>query len=68
MREKEWEIDWLKRYNNKLQHVPLFEFVLGYKWNFGDFPRGAGVKNLPANAGDMGSIPGSGRSHTPRSK
>ena len=28
-----------------------------------DFPGGAVVKNLPANAGDTGSIPGSGRSH-----
>ena len=25
------------------------------------------VKNPPANAGDMGSIPGPGRSHMPRS-
>ena len=25
------------------------------------------VKNLPANAGDTGSIPGLGRSHMPRS-
>ena len=29
----------------------------------GDFPGGAVVKNLPANAGDTGSIPGPGRSH-----
>ena len=27
------------------------------------FPRGSVVKHLPANAGDMGSIPGLGRSH-----
>ena len=26
------------------------------------FPGGSAVRNLPANAGDMGSIPGSGRS------
>ena len=31
------------------------------------FPGGAVVKNPPANAGDMGSSPGSGRSHMPRS-
>ena len=31
----------------------------------GDFPGGAVVKNLPANAGDTGSIPGPGRSHMP---
>ena len=28
-----------------------------------DFPGGSVVKNPPANAGDMGSIPGPGRSH-----
>ena len=27
------------------------------------FPVGSVVENLPANAGDMGSIPGLGRSH-----
>ena len=27
-----------------------------------DFPGGSAVENLPANAGDMGSIPGTGRS------
>ena len=33
----------------------------------GNFPGGAVVKNLPANAGDTGSSPGPGRSHMPRS-
>ena len=32
-----------------------------------DFPDGTVVKNPPANAGDTGSIPGPGRSHTLRS-
>ena len=32
-----------------------------------DFPGGTVDKNLPANAGDMGSIPGPGRFHMPRS-
>ena len=32
-----------------------------------DFTGGAVVKNLPANAGDTGSIPVLGRSHMPRS-
>ena len=27
------------------------------------FPGGSVVKDLPANSGDVGSIPGSGRSH-----
>ena len=35
--------------------------------HFRDFPGGAVVKNLPANAGDTGSSPGLGRSHMPRS-
>ena len=33
------------------------------KFYYRDFPGGTVVKNLPANAGDMGSIPGLGRSH-----
>ena len=32
------------------------------------FPGGAVVKNPPASAGDVGSSPGPGRSHMPRSK
>ena len=32
-----------------------------------DFPGGAVVKNLPANAGDTGSVPGPRRSHMLRS-
>ena len=31
-----------------------------------DFPGGSVVKNPPANAGDTGSSPGSGRSHMPK--
>ena len=31
----------------------------------GGFPGGAVDKNLPATAGDMGLIPGPGRSHMP---
>ena len=30
-----------------------------------DFPGGPLVKTPPANAGDMGSIPGAGRFHMP---
>ena len=41
--------------------------VLEYIKNFRDFPGAAVVKNLPANEGDMGSSPGPGRSHMPRS-
>ena len=32
------------------------------------FPGGSLVKNLPANAGDMDSIPGPGRSHVLQSR
>ena len=32
-----------------------------------DFPGGQVVKNLPANAGDTGSIPGPGIFHMPQS-
>ena len=35
-----------------------------YKW---DFPDGTADRNLPANAGDTGSISGPGRSHMPQS-
>ena len=37
------------------------------KKSLGGFPGGAVVGNLPANAGDMGSSPGLGRSHMPQS-
>ena len=39
----------------------------GYKRNGWGFPGGAVVESLPANAGHMGSSPGLGRSHMPRS-
>ena len=32
----------------------------------GGFPGDSVVKNLPANAGDTGSIPGPGKSHMPQ--
>ena len=38
-----------------------------YKIDRQDFPTGTVVKKPPANAGDMGSSPGLGRSHMPRS-
>ena len=31
-----------------------------------DFPNGPVVKNLPADAGDIGLIPGPGRFHMPQ--
>ena len=46
-----------------------YKFVLYFfkKVSKEDFPGGAVVKNLPANAGDTGSSPGLGGSHMPRS-
>ena len=38
-----------------------------FKGIYRDFPGGAVVENLPANAGDMGPSPGPGRSHMTRS-
>ena len=39
-----------------------FSSSLDSLYEFLDFPDGSVVKNTPTNAGDMGSIPGSGRS------
>ena len=41
------------------KHTNVFNIVLMWP---GGFPHGSEVKNPPANAGDTGSIPGSGRS------
>ena len=48
----------------KIQNFPLKDFLLKEK-DFKGFPGGPVVKNPPANAGDTGSIPAPGRSHTP---
>ena len=45
---------------NKVQEKLKSERIRG-------FPGGAVVKNVPANAEDMGSSPGPGRSHMPQS-
>ncbi|XDA85992.1 hypothetical protein R6Z07M_015727 [Ovis aries] len=41
---------------------PLHNFYISPEELFGDFQVALVVKNLPANAGDTGSIPGFGRS------
>ena len=47
-------------------HIYTMEYYSAIKRNeIGGFPGGAVVENLPANAGDMGSSPGLGRSHMP---
>ena len=45
-----------------------FGKALHQKMNYRDFPGGAVVKNLLANAGNTGSSPGPGGSHMPQSK
>ena len=50
----------------KWEEQPIWNWFLT-RTRSGDFPGGAVVKNPPANAGDMGSIPGLGRSHMPQS-
>ena len=45
--------------------IPWPSFLL--KPEVPDFPVDPVVRNPPANAGDMGSIPGQGRSHMPQS-
>ena len=51
----------------KVFFVGRFKIINLIKNNFFGFPGGTVVRNLPANAGDMGSIPGPGRSHVPQS-
>ena len=58
--------------NHKLQQLNEDEIdnlnspITNLKIQFVGFPGGPVVKNLPANAGDTGSIPDPGRSHMPQ--
>ena len=54
-------------HTRKFPHAPSQSTSLKSKTTTRDFPGGTVVKNPSANAGDMGSIPGPGRSHMPRS-
>ena len=47
-------------------YIPHLQQFSPYIKVWQDFPRGPVVKNLPDNAGDMGWIPGLGRSHMPQ--
>ena len=59
-------IKWKKQVTEQYTEYNLI-YLDELKGMHGDFPGGAVVKNPPANAGDMGSSPGPGRSHMPRS-
>ena len=50
---------------NKIKYTHTMEYYSTLKRK--GFPGDAVIKNPPANAGDMGSSPGLGRSHMPRS-
>ena len=55
---------WVKWRLNIFQNSSNYMFKI---CAFQGFPGGTVVKNLPANAGDMGLSPGRGRSHVPQS-
>ena len=52
-----------------IKHLLIWKYVplMSLSKKVQGFPGGTVVKNPPANAGDMGSFPGPGRSHMPRS-
>ena len=55
--------DYCKKRNSEHAIYVHFKCVHLKNTLFGDFLGNSVVKNLPANAEDMGSIPGLGRSH-----
>ena len=56
--------EWIK----KMWRIYTVEYYSAIKRNeIEGFPGGTVLENLPANAGDMGSSPGLGGSHMPRS-
>lgn len=65
IRDRDFRDYLTKWFSNLSVHQNNMEDLLKCKW---DFPGGPEVKSLPANAGDVSSIPGLGRSHTPWSK
>ena len=69
-----WKTVWrfLKKTKNRVtiwSSNPTPGHVCGENYNSKRYvrgiPGGAVIKNLPANAGDIGSSPGPGRSHIP---
>ena len=69
MLSKIWHLEH-KQQNKKIDKLDLIKIKNFYASKYTTkklrgFPGGAGVENLPANAGDTGSSPGLGRSHMP---
>ena len=56
--------DWKGKYKNETFSGGIMS-LFHFKNILPGFPGDAVVENLPANAGDMGSSPGLGRSHMP---
>ena len=56
-----------KQFKVYVRELVTFIILCSHKTLLEDFPGGAVVKNLPANAGDTGSIPDPGRSYMPQS-
>ena len=56
----------LHGFKHAVRKIGSYEILIHLKF-YWDFPGGAVVKNLSANAGDTGPSPGPGRSHMPRS-
>ena len=68
LKVKGWkEIFHTKVNDKKLGVAILISDKIDFKTKARGFPGGAVVGNMPANAGDMGSSPGPGRSHMPQS-
>ena len=58
--------EYCKKHNSEHNTIYInFKCILLKNTLFGGFPGSSVVKNLPANAEDMGSIPGLERSHMP---
>ena len=57
----------MTRRENAMDIPYMLSILTNQMINSRDFPGGTAVKNPPANAGNMGLIPGPGRSHMPQS-
>ena len=65
VREVRWKEEAQEGLSPPLQALKRDDGATSQETWVGDFPGGTVVKNLPANAGDVSSIPALGRSHIP---